>query len=269
MKLIEARPKSTFLQKLIDRYQFYDFQQGVVAKSIPNGKIEGWIVIDGQLELLDNQQNQFVPVEPYSFYPMSKEVNLFRIPDTLICLNIKMNLTVLSYPFFHGFFQHWRALSTTSLFDEQSFKGIQDVSFLQQESIDTSLLDTALEDFFQKQEAVPQLSQIIVFMMERLDSSTKISHLAQAMNMSSKTLERITYKHFSLSPKELWNIIRFGITTAHLRKEKTQKLIEALSFGYYDQSHFNKTCKKITGLSPKDLFSQMKLPTNDLLFEGD
>ncbi len=269
MKLIEARPNSTFLQKLIDRYQFYHFQNGVVAKSIPNGKIEGWIVIDGQLELLDSQQNQFVPVEGYGFYPMSKEVNLFRIPEGLICLNIKMHLTVLSYPFFHGFFQHWRELSTASLFDEKSFASIQALSFLQQENIDTSMLDKALERFFKQQKAVPKLSQIIVFMMERLNSSTKISDLANTMNMSTKTLERLTYKHFSLSPKDLWNIIRFGITTAHLRREETQKLIEALSFGYYDQSHFNKTCKKITGLSPKELFSQMKLPTNDLLFDGD
>lgn len=269
MKLIEARPRSTFLQKLIDRYQFYDFQKGVLAKSIPNGKIEGWTIISGQLELLDNQQNQFVPVAPDSFYPMSKEVTLFRIPETLICLNIKMHLTVLSYPFFHGFFQQWRDLSTRSLFDRKSFENIRALSFLQQETIDTTILDKALERFFQRQKAIPQLMQIIAFMMERLDSSTKISDLANTMNMSTKTLERLTYKHFSLSPKELWNIIRFGITTAHLRKEKTQKLIEALSFGYYDQSHFNKACKKITGLSPKDLFSQMKLPTNDLLFEGD
>lgn len=269
MKLIEAQPKSPFLQKLIDRYQFYHFQQGVLVKSIPNGKIEGWTIISGQLELLDNQQNQFVPVEPYGFYPMSKEVTLFRIPKSLICLNIKMHLTVLSYPFFHGFFQQWRGLSTRSMFDEKSFDSIQTLSFLQGESIDTSILDTALEGFFQRQKAVPELSQIIVFMMEQLDSSTKISDLANTMSMSTKTLERLTYKHFSLSPKELWNIIRFGIATAHLRKEKTQKLIEALSFGYYDQSHFNKACKKITGLSPKELFSQMKLPTNDLLFEGD
>lgn len=269
MKLIEARPRSTFLQQLIDRYQFYDFQKGVLAKSIPNGKIEGWIIISGELELLDNQQNQFVPVEPYGFYPMSNEVALFRIPKTLLCLNIKMHLTVLSYPFFHGFFQHWRDLSTKSLFDEQSFESIQDLAFLQQDAIDPTIIDTALEGFFNNQKAIPQLMQIIVFMMEQLDSSTKISDLANNMNMSTKTLERLTYKHFSLSPKELWNIIRFGTTTAHLRKEKTQKLIEALSFGYYDQSHFNKACKKITGLSPKELFSQMKLPTNDLLFEGD
>ncbi|MBX2874360.1 MAG: helix-turn-helix domain-containing protein [Saprospiraceae bacterium] len=269
MKLIEAQPKSTFLQKMIDRYQFYDCREGVLFKSIPNGKIEGWTIISGQLELLDDHHNQFVPVEEHGFYPMSKEVTLFRIPETLICLNIKLNLTVLSYPFFDNFFHHWRELSTASLFDEQSFQSIQALDFLQEGSIDTSVLDAALERFFQGQQAIPQLSQIIVFMMERLDSSTKIGHLAKAMNMSTKTLERLTYKHFSKSPKELWNIIRFGKATAHLRKVETSKLIEALSFGYYDQSHFNKTCRQITGLAPRELFNQMKLPTNDLLFEGD
>ena len=66
---------------------------------------------------------------------------------------------------------------------------------------------------------------------------------------------------------ELCKIFRFEKTTAYLQKNESAKLIEALDFGYYDQSHFIKTCKKITGISPRKLFERMKLPTKDLIVD--
>ena len=91
-----------------------------------------------------------------------------------------------------------------------------------------------------------------------------IKFLADKMHVSAKTLERLTKRYFNFTPKALWNLIRFELTTAHLRQTRSTKFIDALSFGYCDHSHFIKECRRITGLAPGEFFSAMQLPTNDL-----
>ncbi|GAB5525720.1 MAG: hypothetical protein Roseis2KO_35920 [Roseivirga sp.] len=34
-------------------------------------------------------------------------------------------------------------------------------------------------------------------------------------------------------------------------------MLEALGSGYYDQSHFVKACRKLTGLKPREMFSRL------------
>lgn len=267
MKLIEAQPKHPYVRRLVDRYQFYDSQDKTIFKSIPNGKVEAWITIEGSLEILDHQVNQFRPIHPNSFYPISNQITLFRIPEKLVCINLKLHPIVLGFPFFKNFFQEWQNLSTLILFSNSALASIQNLDFLQPSGLDFSFLDRELEQFFGQQEENEAVTKIIALMTEKQGSSSQVVELAKKMNMSTKTLERIVRKHFSSSPKDLWNIIRFGQTTGFLKNNQTQKLIEALAFGYYDQSHFTKECRRITGLPPTALFQQMKLPTNDLLFE--
>jgi len=50
-----------------------------------------------------------------------------------------------------------------------------------------------------------------------------------------------------------------------MKTTPSEMFVEALAFGYYDQSHFIRECKRIAGVSPKELFSNMRLSTPDLM----
>lgn len=263
MKLIECNPKSQFVSKYVDRYQFYDIEEPSYLKTIPNGKIECWFIIDGGFEILDVERNEFVTAKKYGAFPASNQFSILRIPNKLVCLNIKMNLDVLGFNKFNDFCSDFKKLSSEFLFSKRILENIQGLDFISKKGVDVVCIDNWLTPFFLDKNENPEISEILVH-LDQLNDLT-VAQLAKKMNMSTKTLERITKKYFNLTPRDFWNIIRFERTTAHLKENKTKKFIDALSFGYYDQSHFIKECKRITGTTPKNLFAKMKLPTNDLM----
>ena len=111
------------------------------------------------------------------------------------------------------------------------------------------------------------MDKVIQLIEGQLTDQLRVVDLADKMNMSPKTMERWIKKQFNLSPKELLQVMRFEHVSSELKNQPNSKLIDSIEYGYYDQSHFIKECRKITGYSPKDFFSRMKLPTNDIIFK--
>ena len=130
-------------------------------------------------------------------------------------------------------------------------------------------MDQILANALKENDLNSEIVKLTELMEAHIHEDFRVNLLAEEMNMSSKTLERLTKKHFNLSPKNLWKVIRFEHTTSHIKRSETQKLIDSLSYGYYDQSHFIKECKKVTGYTPKEFFSKLKLSTNDLIFDDE
>ena len=52
-----------------------------------------------------------------------------------------------------------------------------------------------------------------------------------------------------------------------LKKNEGFKFIDTLEFGYYDQSHFIRECKRITQLNPKDFLSKLNMDVHDIIIE--
>lgn len=262
MRLLEAKPKNPIIATYVDRYQFFDIRKPSYFQAIPNGKIEGYIVLEGCFERRDPNKNEFVSAPKSGFLSASNQVSYLRVPSKLVCLNVKMNLRILALPHFQHFNHRIQDLSLACLLAKQDLDVIQQKHFVDGESLNSSSLDNLLSPILQSHDKNLVVEKIISNIEESEDFM--VGSLAEKMNMSSKTLERNTKKYFNLTPKELWNILRFERTTTHLKQSDVTRFLDVLSFGYYDQSHFVKDCKKITGLSPKKLFTRMKLSTNDL-----
>ena len=78
-----------------------------------------------------------------------------------------------------------------------------------------------------------------------------IEHLSATYQLSQKQLERLFVKHVGTTPKRFARFIRFIQTHKHLTKEGLDNLcIKVLEKGYYDQAHFNREYKSLTGLTP-------------------
>ncbi len=75
--------------------------------------------------------------------------------------------------------------------------------------------------------------------------------LCKKNRLSIKQLGRLFIFNIGLTPKKFARIIRFFHTHKYLTKEGIENLCnKVLEKGYYDQAHFNREYKLLTGLTP-------------------
>jgi AraC-like DNA-binding protein len=86
-------------------------------------------------------------------------------------------------------------------------------------------------------------------------------------NITQRSLERHFINDLGMSPKELLQIFRLNKAMRMINEKPDCDLTE-ISYlsGYYDQSHFIKDIKKITGISPGQL--QGRESTKDEIFDN-
>jgi len=64
-------------------------------------------------------------------------------------------------------------------------------------------------------------------------------------------LERLFISYVGVTPKKFCKIVRFYDTHKILSKEGIENLSQkVLENGYFDQAHFNRDFKKLTGVNP-------------------
>lgn len=85
----------------------------------------------------------------------------------------------------------------------------------------------------------------------RHPQTTAINALAQALGLGRRQLERRFQAQEGLSPVEFRRRIRFQKTVRHLFLDPALPLLDAaLDQGYYDQSHFHRDFRDLTGQAP-------------------
>jgi AraC-like DNA-binding protein len=85
----------------------------------------------------------------------------------------------------------------------------------------------------------------------------KIAKMAKDLKISLRQFERQFKDQVGLSPSSFIKIARFQKAIRSKVSMPSMGLAEvAIKNGYYDQSHFTRDCKDITGLSPKSYFRQ-------------
>lgn len=85
----------------------------------------------------------------------------------------------------------------------------------------------------------------------RHPQATTVDTLAQALGLGRRQLERRFQAQEGLSPVEFRRRIRFQKAVRHLLLDPTLPLLDAaLDQGYYDQSHFHRDFKDLTGQAP-------------------
>ena len=260
---IEKSPQDPTVALYIDRYQLYEFSNKAYLKTVPNGKFDTYFILEGSFSVFDQNDGTFKKAPQTGLFFASNNSSLLKIEPGMKCINIKLKISALAHPDFN-------LPETNNLLIPFSFPYTDQVKqeiFKQlskaKPEFEITWLDSLFKDILNH---VPNDIMIIkvLEMFTNLDNED-LSGIARSLNMTSKSLYRFVKKHFSLSPKQLKDVIRFDLTTSYIKQNPSSNLIEALSFGYYDQSHFVKECRKITGMPPGVLFSNMHFTTNDLI----
>lgn len=87
--------------------------------------------------------------------------------------------------------------------------------------------------------------------IESSDGSIGIKELSQKMELSQRQLSRLFIGKVGLTPKKFARVIRFFHTHKYLTDEGMSDLcMKVLGKGYYDQAHFNREYKILTGVNP-------------------
>lgn len=155
-------------------------------------------------------------------------------------------------------------------FFDQSFKGLKDQSF------DLTLLEKRMAvDLIDKLSGKHSLSAFIEsannYFLERLNrlSSKKVSAPIQTFienhqhvatyaeytsnnSLSERSLQRLFREETGLSPYEAFDVLRFQKIYWELISQPTVNHLDlALKYGFFDQAHYTRKLKKMTGLTPQ------------------
>jgi methylphosphotriester-DNA--protein-cysteine methyltransferase len=91
-------------------------------------------------------------------------------------------------------------------------------------------------------------------MLSESDGTARIGAMARALGVSQDVLEKRFRRRVGATPKQFASILRFRRAVASHRPEGDLGRL-ALEAGYYDQAHFNRQFRSITGSAPGALFN--------------
>lgn len=106
--------------------------------------------------------------------------------------------------------------------------------------------NTALLEFVHSKVPDEKLEKVFD-VLERNILTMNINEMAAELDCTQKTIYRIVMKYLGISPKEYLTIMRF--------RDSLKKDVNTSLDGFYDQSHFIKNVKKLTGETPKELLA--------------
>ncbi|MBW1294849.1 helix-turn-helix domain-containing protein [Aquimarina litoralis] len=267
MILIEEVPVFPTVAKYVDRYQLFITKEPIFFKTIPNGKIECYFVKQGEFSRWDFETESFILSDTSGILPATNKATFYHIPGNTICLNIKFKLTIISVSLFKELLTNWQGFKLTELIPTVEQKNILSDITGENPIIPVHQLDIIIENCLDRYHVDLKIDKVIQLIKGQITDQLRVVDLADKMNMSPKSMERWIKKQFNLSPKELLQVMRFEHVSYELKNQPNSKLVDSITYGYYDQSHFIKECRKITGYSPKIFFSKMELPTNDIIIE--
>ena len=267
MLLIEMFPENADLAKYVDRYQLFIFTKPAIFKTIPNGKIECYLIKEGGFIKWDFDSESFISSSKSGILPATDKASLYHIPSHITCLNIKFNLNIVGLSLYNKLLTNWKDFNTAKIIPEIDQEHFFNLIDEENPSIDVAGLDRVIQNSLNNQVVNNRIDFLLKLVQDQSSRKFRVIDLAKSLNMTQKSTERWIRKQFNLTPKKLLQIIRFEQVSNSLKNQSSLELVDSLKFGYYDQSHFIKECQNISGYSPKEFFSKMKLSTNDIIFE--
>lgn len=117
------------------------------------------------------------------------------------------------------------------------------------------LVETFLMNRLRNNETVGRIVKSAVETILTADGNLSIDEVSKQTNVNRRQLERQFSSAIGLSPKQLSKIIRLQATLKMLlNKEFTSLTALAYESTYYDQAHFIKDFKELTGFTPKEFY---------------
>ncbi len=255
-------PSLPGLSSQIEMYRLVEVRDEIQGETVANARMDAVLVLKGSVWIADAQRDTFTPLPDCSFFPFTRggSTRVKLTADTQL-INIKFYPHVLAAPCFEQL-NFEQPLDFNQVFgkvisaDSITWKG---------KIPQTDPLRDLLDAFFEEQLLYDSahntlLSQIFSFVETEASLVESLDELARNSGVSVKTLERHFKGYTGLTIKMYQDLVRFQKAARQINANGTYHhgdLVEALGSGYYDQSHFVKACRKLTGLKPREMFSRL------------
>ncbi|MCE7991447.1 MAG: AraC family transcriptional regulator [Roseivirga sp.] len=255
-------PSPPVLRSQIEIYRLVEVMDEIYGETVANARMDAVIVLNGKIETSDSEEDSFTPLPDCSFFPFTRSgATRVHLEAGTRLINIKLYPHVLASSCFDGL----------SLQKSLDFNTVFGKDFPISSLVSPTLsprpdsLKAQLDSFFEEHllnKSTPNalLNQVFSFVESDTNETVSLATLASDSGVSIKTLERQFKNYTGLTIKMYRDLVRFQKTTSSIHANGHYHhgdLLEALGSGYYDQSHFVKASRKLTGLSPKELFQRL------------
>lgn len=267
-------PRSSFMKTIVDYYQIVEIAHPIELLTLPNARLDAWISFIGSFYFFDEKAGKFIKAPKNGFFPLSGKNTLVKVKERMICFSIKFFPHVLLYGDIKKLIEARKPIALDKIFDT----GIRSFKY---ESVpdqkETDLVIEEIEQYFKEKLYKNENEKTwLEYILQRIEhdahNSISVKWLAKEFNLTEKTLERAFLKRLGLTPKMFSKIVRFQKTIKEIERKKDKmerrQLNMSLANGYYDQSHFGKDSKQISGLPPKLLFKQLLPDFPDLIIKN-
>lgn len=254
-------PGTPLLRSFIETYRKVIVKEELSGVTIANGRIDVVVLLNGYLTYFDEARKTHIEIPRAVFFPFTGSGNSqIKVGRGTQLINIKCYPHVLTRSAFTGV-ETSSFLDFRELFAEEEVEKFCDELLIAESFNEATVI---LDQFFERHlldevEGSELVSKVIDFMEQQRNDMVSLAILAEEEGVSVKTLERHFKRRTGLSTRIYRDLIRFQRAARQIKGRGEYKhgdLLEALGNGYYDQSHFVKACRRITGLSPKALFAK-------------
>lgn len=269
----ELIPADPLLLGYIETYKWISATEPLDVRTIPNGRLDAWISLDGRFWWQQNATGDFQILPESGFFPLTQLGNRAKTEKNFSCISIKIFPHVLTLPVMADQ-QFNQPIGFPEIFDSKACEALRQQLYSTTDPLEhRNYLDQFFaRELFRKGTPDQWMRDVINALEKGAAAQITMMEIAEQNHVTIKTLERRFKKVFGISPKLFADLIRLQETAKNIRQDKQNSLThgdlaEALGFGYYDQSHFVKACKKNTGLTPKQLFTKLPGQVTDFLVE--
>jgi AraC-like DNA-binding protein len=251
MSVLHYFPSHPLLKKIVVHYSVHQKQENQAVQTIilPDGTSNLIFLFDSSFEILSG--NQVTICKNFSLAGISDTATTMKFnPGELegICVKLKPGgLYMLTGKEMDPFSnQH---ISADEIFHSDTLASLQFHLYGKPASEQIALI----ESFLCRHLKFSLDPRIDFFIKQIHQNPADIATIAQKVGLSDRQMRKLFQRYIGLSPKRFQIIHRFYNVAQDLQKSGELLTSIAYKFNYADQSHFIKSIKSLSGMSPKKL----------------
>lgn len=248
------------------RFMFHEHLDGRI---MADGHVDFLMIVSGEAFWLGPGQKKFVPLAPLTAFPLGQSWSCFHINSGTQLINLKVRPDLLKADLM-------RNLTGNQPIDLQKVmlpEVFDRLKMVFEEALLNGDLNTLFSFIVEKNGNTRQsLSESFNIILEACAAETDlfspISEIFLKRGHAYKKIARDFKQTTGFPLKRYFDTLRFHRAIHAIRSQSDQlhgNLIEALRYGYYDQSHFVKWSRSISGLNPSMLIKHLPQGASDFL----